>query len=235
MAEKLLFFAKRGPQLTREEFQRTYLNEHARGPLEHFPKLTRYLVNVVDVDWQPKVEHELAGTDVVAEMWFDELGDFMDRARRFDSAETFVAMQDEARGFFGDIVAYHVREGIQRDYRREWPDGEASPGIKMIYPVVRKEGITREQFAEHWLHTHVPLVLKYMNGISRYVTNVVERRIGKAPEIDGVVELTFFDPDVLNGPRYNAPEAEALMQADVAQFLTPFGLALRATEHILRS
>jgi hypothetical protein len=38
----------------------------------------------------------------------------------------------------------------------------------------------------------VPLVLKYMNGISRYVTNVVVRRVGKAPEIDGIVELTFF-------------------------------------------
>jgi uncharacterized protein (TIGR02118 family) len=235
MPEKLMFFARRAPSLTRAEFQRTYLAEHARGPLEHFPRLTRYAVNVVDADWQPKVEHALADTDVIAEMWFDELGDFMDRARRFDSSETFVAMQEEAESFFGGIVAYHVQQGIQRDYDRTWPDGDASPGIKMVYPVVRKDGISREQFAEHWLHTHVPIVLKYMNGISRYVTNVVVRPIGRAPEIDGIVELSYFDPDVLNGPRYNAPEADAIMADDVAQFLMPFGLAFRTTEHILRS
>lgn len=235
MAEKLMFFARRAPELSREEFQRTYLTEHARGPMEHFPRMSRYAVNVVDADWEPKVEHALADTDVIAEMWFDELGDFLDRARRFDSSETFVAMQEEADSFFGGVVAYHVQQGIQRDYERSWPDGERSPGVKMVYPVVRKEGITREQFAEHWLQKHVPLVLKYMNGISRYVTNVVVRRVGKAPEIDGIVELTFFNPDDLKGPRYSAPEAEALMSNDVAQFLTPFGLAFRASEYILRS
>jgi uncharacterized protein (TIGR02118 family) len=235
VAAKILFFAKRSPSLRREEFQRTYLTEHARGPLEHFPKLTRYVVNVVDVDWQPKIEHPLADTDVVAEMWFEELGDFMDRARRFDSSETYIAMQEEAQAFFGDIVAYHVRPGIQRDYDRTWQDGQRSPGVKMVYPVQRKPDLSREQFAEHWLTKHVPIVLEYMNGVSRYVTNVVERPIGKAPEADGFVELHYLDPAALEGPRYNSPKADAIMAADVAQFITPTGLALRCSEYILRS
>jgi len=235
MAEKLLFFAKRAPELTRQRFQETYLTEHARGPLEHFPKLTRYVVNVVDIDWEPKIEHPLANTDVVAEMWFEDLGDFMDRARRFDSSETFLAMQEEANTFFGDIVAYHVRQGVQRDYAREWPDGERSPGVKMVYPVQRKDGISHEQFTKHWIEKHVPIVLKYMNGISRYVTNPVERTIGKAPDVDGFVELHYMDPSAVEGPRYNAPEADAIMADDVAQFITPTGLALRCSEYILRS
>lgn len=235
MAEKLLFFAKRAPGLTRDEFQRTYLTEHARGPMEHFPKLTRYVVNVVDLDWEPKLDHPLATTDVVAEMWFEDIGDFMDRARRFDSSETFVAMQQEAGTFFGDIVAYHVLQGVQRDYQRDWPDGQRSPGVKMVYPVQRKEDITHEQFVTHWVEKHVPIVLKYMNGISRYVTNPVERRIGKAPDVDGIVELHYLDPSAMDGPRYNAPEADAIMADDVAQFITPTGLALRCSEYILRS
>ena len=230
-----MFFARRAPALSREEFQRTYLTEHARGPVEHFPRMSRYAVNVVDAGWQTRVEHGLADTDVIAEMWFDELGDFLDRARRFDSSETFVAMQQEADGFFGGIVAYHVQQGIQRDYERSWPDGERSPGLKMVYPVVRKAGITREQFAEHWLRKHVPLVLQYMNGISRYVTNVVVAPIGNAPEIDGVVELHYLDPAVMHGPRYNVPEAESVMTEDVAQFLHQTGIAYRTTEHILRT
>ena len=235
MAEKLMFFATRAPSLSREEFQRTYLTEHARGPLEHFPKLTRYVVNVIDLEWQPKIEHDLAATDVVAEMWFDDIADFMDRARRFDSSETFVAMQEEANEFFGGIVAYHVRQGIQRDYDRTWPDGERSPGVKMVYPVQRNPDISHGQFAKHWIEKHVPIVLKYMNGISRYVTNKVIRRIGPGPDVDGFVELHYIDPSALDGPRYNSPEADAIMADDVAQFITPTGLALRCCEYILRS
>jgi uncharacterized protein (TIGR02118 family) len=144
-------------------------------------------------------------------------------------------MQEEANTFFGKIFAYHVRQGIQRDYERTWPDGQPSPGVKMVYPVQRKEGITHEQFARHWVENHVPIVLKYMNGISRYVTNPVQRKIGKAPDVDGFVELHYLDPSALEGPRYNSPEADAIMAEDVAQFITPTGLALRCTEHILRS
>ncbi len=235
MAEKLLFFAKRAPSLTREEFQQTYLTEHARGPLEHFPKLARYVINVVDLGWEPKFDHPLANTDVVAEMWFEELGDFMNVGRRFDSSDTFLAMREEASTFFGEIFAYHVLPGVQRDYARNWPDGAPSPGVKMVYPVQRKEGITHEQFEEHWVKKHVPIVLKYMNGISRYVTNPVVRKVGKAPEVDGFVELHYLDASALDGPRYNAPEADAIMAEDVAQFITPTGLALRCTEYILRT
>jgi hypothetical protein len=137
MAEKLMFFARRAPALSREEFQRTYLTEHARGPMEHFARMSRYAVNVVDVDWQPKVEHALADTDVIAEMWFDELGDFMDRARRFDSSETFVAMQqDRSRQLLRGIVAYHVHRASAR-LRALLAGRERSPGVKMVYPVVQ--------------------------------------------------------------------------------------------------
>lgn len=235
MAGKLLFFAQRSPTLTREEFQRVYLSEHARGPLDHFPALRRYVVDVVDPDWKAKIEHPLAATDAVGEMWFEEVGDFLDRARRYDSAESAVAMQEESARIFGDIYAYHVEPGIQRDYQRDWPDGERSPGVKMVYPVQRAPDITHEQFAKHWVEKHVPIVLRYMNGISRYVTNNVIRRIGPGPEVDGFVELHYMDPAAMEGPRYNAPEADAIMAADVAQFIVPTGLALRCSEYILRS
>jgi hypothetical protein len=233
--EKLMFLVRRAPPFAREAFQRRYLGEHVRGPLEHFPGLRRYRVNVVDLGWEARVEDPLADIDAIAEMWFDDLGDFTDRARRYGSPEAAVAMEKEAAELFGSVIAYHVQPEVQRDYDRTWRDGEPSPGVKMVYPVRRKPDISREQFADHWLHKHVPIVLRYMNGVSRYVTNVVVGPWGKAPEIDGIVELHYIDPETMKGPRYNAPEAEALMADDVAQFLTPSGIVYRTTEYILRS
>jgi hypothetical protein len=231
----MLFFLRRAPALTREEFRTYYLETHVRGPMQHFPRLGRYVVNVVDIDWQPTVEHPLAGTDAIAEMWFDDLGDFTDRARRYDSPDAAVEMEKEAAELFGGVHAYHVRQSIQRDYERSWPDGDRSPGVKMIYPVHRKPDISHEQFAAHWIDKHVPIVLQYMNGVSRYVTNVVSRSLGNAPELDGIVELHYMDPAALKGPRYNDLGADAIMADDVAQFLTPTGLAFRVAEYILRS
>lgn len=230
-----MFLVRRAPSFTREAFQQHYLQRHVRGPLEHFPGLRYYRVNVVEPGREARTDDPLGEVDAVAEMWFEELGDFTDRARRYDSPEAAVAMEAEAAEIFGSVIAYHVRPEVQRDYDRTWPDGTPSPGVKMVYPVRRKPDITREQFAGHWLQKHVPIVLRYMNGVSRYVTNVVIGPWGQAPEIDGLVELHYLDPAALDGPRYNAPEADAIMADDVAQFITPSGAAYRTTEYILRS
>ena len=230
-----MFLVRRAPSFTREAFQTHYLQHHIRGPLEHFPGLRRYRVNVVELGWETRGDDPLGEVDAIAEMWFEDLGDFTDRARRYDSPETAVAMEEEAAEIFGSVIAYHVRPEVQRDYARTWRDGEPSPGVKMVYPVRRKPDITREQFAEHWITKHVPIVLRYMNGVSRYVTNVVVGPWGKAPELDGLVELHYLDPEAMKGPRYNAPEAEAIMAEDVSQFITPSGTAYRTTEYILRS
>lgn len=233
--EKLIFLARRAPGLEREEFQERYLGRHAVLVMRHFPRLRRYVVNVVELGWETRADDELAHVDAIAEMWFDELGDFTDRARRYDSAEAAVAIDESAAAIYTSVIAYRVQEQVQRDYDCTWPDGQPSPGVKMVYPVRRKDGLTREQFADHWLHTHVPLVLQYLRGISRYATNVVVAPLGKAPEIDGIVELHYPNPDDLTGPRYNAPEAEQLMADDVAQFITQTGTAYRTTEYVMRA
>lgn len=235
MTEKLIFFVRRAPHLDRAEFQRRYLDGHCQLVREHFSRLRRYVVNLVDLEWEARAEDALAAADAIAEMWFDSVGDFTDRARRYDSAEAAIAIEEDASELFGGVTAYRVEECVQRDYERSWPDGEPSPGVKLVYPVRRAAALSREQFVQHWQGKHVPLVLRYMRGISRYATNVVVEPMGHAPEIDGIVELHYLDPDALKGPRYNAPAAEALVAEDVAQFLTPARVAIRTREHILRS
>ena len=94
--------------------------------------------------------------------------------------------------------------------------------IKSISLLVRKAGMTHEQFVKHWLEIHGPLALK-VSGIRRYVQShiVDERRRPDIPaigvEIDGIAELWYDDRDAME--RANAsPEAERL-HADGALFI----------------
>ena len=94
--------------------------------------------------------------------------------------------------------------------------------IKAISLLVRKPGMTHEQFVKHWLEIHGPLALK-VSGIRRYVQShiVDERRRPDIPpigvEIDGIAELWYDDRDAME--RANAsPEAKRL-HADGALFI----------------
>ena len=86
--------------------------------------------------------------------------------------------------------------------------------IKAISLLVRKPGMTHEQFVKHWLEIHGPLALK-VSGIRRYVQShiVDERRRPDIPpigvEIDGIAELWYDDRAAMD--RANAsPEAKRL-------------------------
>ena len=94
--------------------------------------------------------------------------------------------------------------------------------IKSISLLVRKPGMTHEQFMKHWVEIHAPLALK-MPGLRRYVqSHIVEDR--KRPdvppldvEIDGIAELWYDDRESL-ARALASPEGKALY-ADGALFI----------------
>ena len=94
--------------------------------------------------------------------------------------------------------------------------------IKAISLLVRKPGMTHEQFVKHWLEIHGPLALK-VSGIRRYVQShiVDERRRPDIPpigvEIDGIAELWYDDRDSM-ARALASPEMKAL-HADGALFI----------------
>jgi uncharacterized protein (TIGR02118 family) len=94
--------------------------------------------------------------------------------------------------------------------------------IKAISLLVRKPGMTHEQFVKHWLEIHGPLALK-VSGIRRYVqSHIVDerRRPDIAPigvEIDGIAELWYDDRDTMTRA-LASPEMKAL-HADGALFI----------------
>ncbi|MCH8901905.1 MAG: EthD domain-containing protein [Chloroflexi bacterium] len=236
MTEKLVFLTRRASQLSREEFLRRYLHEHAPLVLQHCPNLRKYVVNLVDVSREkrdpPPLEEHATVFDAVAEQWFDSLDDYTDQARRFGSPEGAAAVEASEAANIGAMVGYQVIERVHQDYERSWSDGERSPGVKLLATVRRAEGITHEQFVDHWLHKHVPLVFKVLLGTWRYVTNeVVAPLTPGAPEIDGIVEVHFRD---IRDRRFDSPEGEKLMMEDVQQFLLQ-PTRNQASEYVLRS
>jgi hypothetical protein len=226
MPEKVFFFVQRAAGLDRDAFARLYLEEHAPLAMRHFRALRRYVVNVVERD--PETD-PLVRADGISEMWFDTLEDFTDPERLYDSPEGAAKVIEQSASVFGGVSAYHVAARVQRDYEREWALGERSPGTKLLGPLRRLDGLTKERFVEHWQGTHARLALEHVLGIGRYVNNVVRAPlIPGSPEIDGIVEVHYIEKR-----RFATPQSEAIMQADTASFLTK-PAPYRVAEYVLR-
>jgi len=227
LTEKLFFLLRRPPRLEPEAFRRRYLEEHAPLVLRHWSPLRRYVVNLVD-HYEGRGDEQPA--DAIAELVFDAPEDFTDRSRLYRSPEDAAMVESNAAALFGGFAAYRVDGRVQRDYDRSWADGERSPGHKLVGLLRRADGLSHEQFVDHWLNTHVPLVLKHVLGVWRYVTNVVTAPLFPgAPEIDGIVEVHYHDQRT-----FDSPEGERLMAEDVASFLTPPSRHF-VSEYVLRA
>jgi hypothetical protein len=76
---------------------------------------------------------------------------------------------------------------------RTWPLGEPSPQVKVLSMLVRKQGLSRQEFDATWGGPHAELALSWRKdgGATggHYVQNLVINRIGDdAPALDGIGE-----------------------------------------------
>ena len=94
--------------------------------------------------------------------------------------------------------------------------------IKSLSLLVRKDGMTHEQFMKHWVEIHAPLALK-VPGLRRYVQSHIrdERRRPDIPwigvEVDGIAETWYDDAEAM-ARAVATPEMKAL-HADGALFI----------------
>lgn len=79
----------------------------------------------------------------------------------------------------------------------------------------RKDGISHEEFVDHWLKRHAALCVK-LPGLRRYGVNFVER--GRFPyfDYDGFSEL-WFDSEADLNAAMQSPEGRTLL-ADLPNF-----------------
>jgi hypothetical protein len=233
LPEKLISFIQRAPALSRDEFCRRYVDVHVPLVLQHWPGMRGYVLNLIEREPRPEEPAVLGESgvpvDAVACMWFDTIEDFTDPSRLYASPAGMKAVGEDAASLFAAGFAYHVSEGVQRDYERTWPEGEASPGMKMVAALHRADGITPEQFVDGWLHQHVPLALAHLVGLWRYVTNTIVAPLTPgAPAIDGIVEVHYREKR-----RFDSPGGEAALNENTRRLLKP-PHRLRVTEYVLK-
>jgi uncharacterized protein (TIGR02118 family) len=222
---KLIFFCRRRPDISHERYADLLLRAHVPLALRHHPAMRTYVVNLVEQT--PAGAEEL---DSVGELCFETLADF--HARLYDSPEGREIIERDVAGFMRSATAYATTEHVQKASGPEPVLGLRSPGVKMICPVRRREGMSHDDFVHHWLGKHVPLALAHHPGLCRYVTNVVDARLSPAgEEWDGIAELHFASAEELRRGLFDSPEGERIIRADIERFIAR-AFAYRVAEYV---
>lgn len=106
--------------------------------------------------------------------------------------------------FFHDVEgisgAFKVDEAIPVSYRKEWPDGDPTPGVCLLTLFRRKPGINYNLFIHRWHNGHTPLSLK-IHPLWNYNRNVVLQKMCDSDIwYDGIVEEQTRTRETLTNP-----------------------------------
>jgi len=104
-------------------------------------------------------------------------------------------LEDVLRRAGFQVAGYLVEEQIYTDYggnahasKRDWPDGERSPGVLAVTLMERPRRLAYEEWIRRWHEQQSPMS-EAMQPRSRYVRNVVESALTPgAPPFEGIVE-----------------------------------------------
>lgn len=102
--------------------------------------------------------------------------------------------------------------------------------VKRLGVLRRKDGLTHEQFVDHWYNKHAPLCLK-LPGLRRYSINLVERGRHAHFDYDGFSELWFDSEEALNAA-LQSPEGRTLL-ADLPNFAKDVSPIVSYETHLL--
>ncbi len=224
---KLIFFCRRRSNISHAEYVERLLDGHVPIALRHHPRLRRYTVNIVEDCIGDTAEY-----DSIGELSFDTMDDF--EHRLYDSEKGRAAVERDVRAFMAAADAYATVEHVQK---AALPTalGRRSEGVKLICPIQRPGGMTHAGFVAHWLQRHVPLALVHHPGLSRYVTNVVDRRLSDSgEEWDGIAELHFATEHDLQHRMYDSAAGERIIAADIERFIGRRA-AYRVSEYVQKA
>lgn len=90
-----------------------------------------------------------------------------------------------SKGYSG---AFEVTEALPVSYVKNWPDGEATPGVCLLTLFNKKQSIDYKTFIDRWHNSHTPLSLK-IHPLWNYNRNVVDAcGVDNKEKWDGIVE-----------------------------------------------
>ncbi len=160
--------------------------------------------------------------------------------RRFVSAIRAVGPVDELATAVAPVGTRGVWEAEFRrvvDYERDWPDGEPSPGVGMVFGIWRLPELSYEQYDAYWRDKHAPLAIEHHVGMWDYTQCSFRRPlVDDATDYDGVAICQFPSLEDLKERFYGSPEGERAIAEDVVKFGDPNrGERVRMTEYVLCS
>jgi hypothetical protein len=136
--------------------------------------------------------------------------------------------EDVLREAASTLAGYQVVESLYSDYgdtqwsgRRDWADGERSPGVLTVALLRQHPDLTYEEWVTRW-HTRISPITAAIQPRSRYVRNAVYRGITVgAPPIGGIVEEAWPSLEHVTDPMlfYCADGDPEVMNAHVTQMI----------------
>ncbi|POG56147.1 EthD domain-containing protein [Haloferax marisrubri] len=194
----------------------------------HTP-IARDIEGVVRYQTVVPADPEASEFDGLAELYFDDLDALHDAlgsegSRDYDPAK---GKAKEARADVDNFLDIERRPRFvgEEVVEKDETGGDTTGLYKHSAFLVRKDGMSHDEFLDHWANTHVPLA-REIPGVVRYARVVPTDP--EASEFDGVAELYFESLDALRAglghessrdydpdhPKANAP------REDVDNFLS---------------
>jgi uncharacterized protein (TIGR02118 family) len=173
--------------MTHEEFVDHWQHNHT--------PIAREIEGVVKYLTSEPVDAETAEFDGIAELYFEDLDALHDALgsegdRDYDPDK---GKAKEAREDVDNFLSIHDRPRFIGEEIVQKDDGVEAP-YKHVALLVRKEGMTHEQFRDHWLNEHTEIA-KEIPGVVKYKTTVPVDP--ENAEFDGIAELYFEELDAL--------------------------------------
>ena len=158
---------------------------------EHTP-IARDIEGVVRYQTVIPTDPEHAEFDGLAELYFESLDDLHDAlgspgSRDYDPTKEVAA---RAREDVDNFLAIEERPRIigEEIVQKDDTDGDTTGLYKHSAFLVRKQGMSHDEFVEYWQNEHTPIA-RDIEGVVRYAT-VIPTEPDHA-EFDGVAELYF--------------------------------------------
>ena len=127
-----------------------------------------------------------------------------------------------------NLAGYSVVESLYRDYgdspwaaRRDWADGERSPGVLTVALLQQHPAQTFDEWITRW-HTRISPITEAIQPRCRYVRNAVFRSLTRgAPPVRGIVEEAWPSLEHVTDPMlfFCAEGDPARMNANITQMI----------------
>jgi hypothetical protein len=134
------------------------------------------------------------------------------------------------------LAGYRVEESAPVAYRKDWPDGQVSPGLVLLTLLKQNARLTHTAFMQEWHGVHTPKAMR-IHPMWSYIRNVISAPVVPgSPVFEGIVEEHYrYDREVLNPVRmFGGPLKFIPNMVEVGRHVNYFLDLKRCENYLLR-